>query len=116
MDHHDANQLMNGMTQKQLALAQKNEEYGHLAEDMAQKERAYRMAKRGKIVELRGEGVPVTVIPDLVKGDKHVSQLRLEFIVAKEVLKSCNNAIKMLFSAIDTYRSMLSYVKGVTPQ
>jgi hypothetical protein len=112
MDFNDAQDLMRGMVAKQQQLTQKNDEYPILAEDKAQKERAYRMAKAKKIVELRANGEPVTIITDLVKGDSLVSQLRLEYVVAEGVLKACINSIKGILSAIDTYRSMLSFVKS----
>jgi len=115
MDYDDSQKIMNGMTRKQLELTQKNDEYPSLAENKAQKERAYRMAKAKKIVELRADGMPVTIIPDLVKGDSHVSQLRLEYIVAEGVLKACSNSIRGILSAIDTYRSMLSFLKSERP-
>jgi len=116
MDYNDAQAIMKGMTYKQRELTQKNDEYASLAENRAQKERAYRIAKAKKIVELRANGEPVTIIPDLTKGDKLVSQLRLEFVVADGVLKACSNSIKGLLSAIDTYRSMLSFAKSERPK
>ena len=49
----------------------------------AQTERDYRVALAKKIVELRSQGTPVTIINDLAKGDEGVALLRLKRDVAE---------------------------------
>lgn len=44
---------------------------------LAQNEQAYKVAKAECTLRLRAEGMPATLIRDLVAGDRHVADLRL---------------------------------------
>jgi hypothetical protein len=56
------------------------------SEDLAQKERAYRIALARKIVEVHAAGSAWTVAQDLARGNDAVADLRYERDVAKGVL------------------------------
>ena len=104
-------QIMDGMAEKNRLLTAKNDEYVNLAKTSANKERDYTQALARKILSLRSEGTPVTILKDIAKGD-HVADLKFEWDVAAAVTKACLNAIKIHISAIDTYRSLLSWEKA----
>ena len=103
--------IMDGMAEKNRLLTSKNDEYTSLAETEAQKERDYQQALATKILSLRSEGTPVTILKDIAKGG-HVAHLKFEWDVAAAITKACLNAIKIHTSAIDTYRSLLSWEKA----
>ena len=58
-------------------------------------ERKYRKKKAEEIVRLRDEGMPVTLIPDIVKGLDEVADLDYERNVAYVVYKSNGEAINV---------------------
>ena len=57
------------------------------------------------------EGHPVTLIKDLAHGDRTIADLRIKMIVAEGVLKACKESMKNAAGAIDTYRSMLTWLR-----
>lgn len=59
----------------------------------AQAEHDYRVAMAKKILEYRTEGFPVTIIPDLCRGDPQIARLRFERDVALTVYESAKEAI-----------------------
>jgi len=105
-------EIMDGMKKKNLMLTQKNDEYLDLVEKRAQAERAYAIAVAEKTIQLKTEGYSITLINTLVRGDKTVAKLKYEYDVAEGVEKACLNVIKNLRSAIDTYRSLLAWLKA----
>lgn len=69
-------------------------------------EKEYRIAKAKKILELRNEGVAVTIIPDLAKGDEEIAALDFKRNIAKTLFESNKEALgvkKMEFSMYRTY-------------
>ena len=61
----------------------------------AEAERRYRKKKSQEILRLKGEGFPVTLIPDIVKGLDEVADLDYERNVAYVVYKSNGEAINV---------------------
>lgn len=59
----------------------------------AEAERLYRIAKSKEELRLRSEGVPVTLIPDIVKGLVEVADLDFERNVALVVYKANTEAV-----------------------
>ena len=104
-------EIMAGMAEKNRMLTSKNDEYVDLAEIAAQKERDYQIALSQRIVDLRAKDTPVTILKDIAKGGG-VAKLKFEMDMANAVAKACLNSIKILTSQIDTYRSLLSWLKA----
>ena len=104
-------QIMDGMAEKQRLLTAKNDEYIDLVEDRAQKERSYSKIVSEQIISLRLESTPITILKDIAKGGI-VADMKYELDVAVGVEKACLNQIKILTSQIDTYRSLLSWLKA----
>ncbi len=64
--------------------------------ELAKAERNYRIAKAKKILELRAEGHPVTIVLDLARGDKKVADLAYARDCAKVRYTSLLEAIQIL--------------------
>ena len=104
-------EIINGMSKKNLLLQVKNEELLILSEKKAQAERAYSIAMASQILFYKELGHPVTLIPSLCKGNKVVADLKYGLDVAEGVLRACQESMRDIRSAIDTYRSILSWMK-----
>ena len=105
-------QIMDGMKDKNRMLSQKNDEYQKLLEVKAQAEMNYNQAYAQKITELRINGEPTTIIKELAKGDVSVSKLMHEYAIAIGVEKACLESIKDIRTAIDSYRSLLTWLRA----
>ena len=109
--NHDPNKIMNGMQEKNRLLTAKNDEYIKLSEKFASAKRDYNVAYASKVTELKIAGTPITIIKDLVKGDKTVAEMGYEMDIADGVLKACRESMADIRVAIDAYRSLLSWLK-----
>lgn len=76
--------------------------------DYAQKEYNYRTALAKKIVELRAEGTPVTIISDLVRGDIDIAKLRFEKDIAEGLVESAEQGINFFKLKVRTLESQYS--------
>ncbi len=63
---------------------------------LAEAERAYRIAKARKLLELRLDGKPVTIVTDLARGDETVADLAFARDCAKVEYTSLLEAINIL--------------------
>ena len=109
-------QIMDGLASKNRLLTAKNDEYVELAEKKAQREREHSIEVRIKVLKFRSDGDPVTLVPTLVKGDGTVAKLKFDLDVAAAVERACLESIKDIRSQIDTYRSLLSWLKAELTQ
>ena len=105
-------EIMDGMARKNLMLSQKNDEYLELSEKRAQAERIYNVALAACVINLKQEGFSITLINTMAKGDKHVAECKYKYDVAYGVERACLEAIKNLRGAVDTYRSLLAWLKA----
>lgn len=62
----------------------------------AEAEKNYRVALAAEILRLRGEGYPVTITPDLARGNQEVAHLRFERDCADTMYQSVLEAINSL--------------------
>ena len=60
----------------------------------AQAEHDYKVALSKRILEHRAEGMPVTIISDVCRGEPEIARLRLERDIAEVVYKSALEAIQ----------------------
>lgn len=70
----------------------------------AEAERQYRVKKAEVILKLKSEGYPVTLIPDLAKGDKDVALLDLQRNIAEGIYKANLEAINIYKKKSDDLR------------
>ena len=105
-------EIMKGLQDKNRQLTMKNEELIDLAEAKAQAERDYKTGLAKEILSLKAEGQSVTLIDKLANGTAHIAELKMKFDIAEAVYNACREKIKDLRTAIDTYRSLLSFLKS----
>lgn len=105
-------EIMNGMAAKNRMLTQKNDEYLQLVEKRAQSERAYNIALTQKTIALKIEGNSITLINTLTKGDPIVAELKYKMDVAYGIEKACLESIKDIRTQVDTYRSLLTWLRA----
>jgi len=104
-------EIMRGMSQKNLLLQAKNEELLKLSESKAQAERTYNIAVATEVLHLKSEGTAATLIGTLVKGSATVADLKYKLDIADGVLRACQESLRDVRTAIDCYRSILSWMK-----
>lgn len=61
----------------------------------AEAESNYRQALATKILELRAEGMPVTITPDVARGTKEIAELKLERDCAEALFKAAQESIQV---------------------
>lgn len=105
-------QIIDGLQEKNRQLTMKNDELAELYKTLAEAEREYNVGYAQKVTRLRMDGEPVTLAKDLAKGDKTIADLFYKMRIAEGVLNACREKIKDIRSAIDTYRSLLSWLKA----
>lgn len=71
----------------------------------------YRLLKAKKIIEFRHNKMPVTIIPDLVKGDPEVATLKLELDACEVLYDNKRENIRSLRDVMSVYQSILNYLK-----
>lgn len=103
---------MNGMRDKNQELSLKNDELKNLSEKYAQAERSYNITLAAVITNLKISGETATLAPTLAKGDKVVADLRMKMLIAEGVLNACRESIKNHRGALDTYRSLLTWMRA----
>ena len=108
----EVSDYIKGLEQKNRELTSKNDELQRLYADHAEAERSYNIAYAGEITKLRINGEPITISKDLARGNKAIADLFYRMRIAEGVLNSCRERIKDLRSSIDTYRSLLSFLKA----
>ena len=104
-------EIVAGMSQKNLLLQAKNTELLQLSEKRAQAERDYNVAFAIETLKLKNEGMSITLINTLVKGNGRVADLKLKYEVADGVHRANIESLKDIRTAIDCYRSILSWMK-----
>lgn len=93
-------------------LASMNGDIIKLGNQKSEAEREYRILKAQKIVILRSEKMPVTLISDLVKGDPEVADLKLKLDGYEVMYDNRRENIRSLRDAMSCYQSILNYLKA----
>ena len=102
--------LMNGLKDKNLELSKINGELKDLARDKAEAEKDYRLARMEWTLKLREKGLAVTIIKDIVRGK--VATEKFDYDIAAETYEIMKKKAWDLRTAIETYRSLLSWEKA----
>lgn len=100
-------ELMDGLSAKNRQLTMKNAEYLELSKKYAAAKRDYQIARAQRTLNYKMEGMAATLIPTLVAGD--IAKIGYEMDIAEGIYKACYEAIKDIRSAIDSYRSLLTW-------
>lgn len=86
--------LINEISAKTALLDKAVTQLGIRGRTFAQAERDYRVALSKRILEHRADGMPVTIISDVCRGEPEIARLRLERDIAETVYKSALEAIQ----------------------
>lgn len=62
--------------------------------DYANAEKYYRIALAEKMLELRSQGQPATLVPDLARGDRKIAHLKFDRDAKESVYKAAQEAIQ----------------------
>lgn len=73
----------------------------------AEAEQKYRMKLAEKILELRDQKLPATLIGDLARGDKDVAMLKFERDCAEVVYDNAREAVNVYKRQIDVLREQI---------
>lgn len=80
----------------------------------AKAERDYRVALAKKMLELRAEGTPVTIISDLCRGNEKIAELKMKRDIAESLYNSNMQAIYNYKLNIDIIQNQINATqKGV---
>lgn len=88
--------LYHELEQKQRDLTRAIEELKPRGSARSEAECAYRVALKKRIVELRAQGMPVTIIGDVARGDEEIADLRFKRDTADVLYDSAKEAINAL--------------------
>ena len=102
-------EIMDKMRDATMELGMKNQEMQRYSLAYAEAEQNYNIAVAVKMLEYKADGMPVTIIDKLVKGDKHVASLRLELLRAEAVRDACIQRARDLREEIGVWRSILTW-------
>ena len=86
--------LINEISAKTALLDKAVTQFGIRGRTFAQAEHDYRVALSKRILEHRAEGMPVTIISDVCRGEPEIAKVRLERDIAETVYKSALEAIQ----------------------
>lgn len=68
--------------------------FGRRGQDYAEADRNYRIALASKMLELRADKQPVTLVPDLARGDANVAALKFDRDTKESLYKAAQEAIQ----------------------
>ena len=68
-------------------------EYKKRGQDYAKAYRDYRVKVAQKLLELKAEGMPVTISYDIARGNEEVAKAKEQEIITESLYKSCQEAI-----------------------
>lgn len=88
------NDLVNEISAKVALLDKAVLQFGSRGRTYAQAEHDYRVALSKRILEHRADGMPVTIISDVCRGEPDIARLRLERDIAETVYNSAREAIQ----------------------
>ena len=110
-ERKEVQQLMDGIKEKNRLLTAKNDDIQTLVQTKAQAEHDYNIAVAKRTLDLKIGGEPVTTLKAIVSGDKTVAKLKMDYDVAEGVLRASYKSIDILMTNIDSYRTLLSFLK-----
>lgn len=74
-------------------LTSKLKEFSTRGRDYAKAYKTYRIKVAQKLLQLRAEGMPVTIAYDIARGTEHVANAKEQEIITECLYKSCQEAI-----------------------
>lgn len=105
------NDIVDKLNKNLSSLSRGNVELKTLGIKKAESERLYRTALAKKILLLRLDKYPVSLINDLARGDEEVSKLRFNRDVSESNYYCCKSSMDSLKTEIEVLRSKLAWLK-----
>ena len=105
-------QIMNRLVELNKELANKNSELQELAENMAEREKQFKILYAEEILKMKNEGYAITLIRDIVNGRKGVAEAKLNWQVSEAIYGITREKIKAIVIHIDTLRSILTWLRA----
>ena len=105
-------EVMTGMENDKRLLGAKNQEYLRLVQNRAEARKVYRMAYKSQLLRERADGQSITLVKDIVNGDRDVAQYELNYEIALGIEKACLESMKDIRSSIDAARSLLTWFRN----
>ena len=89
-------------------------EYKKRGQDYAKAYRDYRVKVAQKLLQLKADGMPVTISYDIARGDEEVAKAKEQEIITECLYKSCQEAINVYKLKIKILQSQIDndYVNG----
>ena len=105
-------EVMAGMENDKRLLGAKNQEYLRLVQNRAEARKVYRMAYKSQLLRERADGQSITLVKDIVNGDRDVAQYELNYEIELGIEKACLESMKDIRSSIDAARSLLTWFRN----
>ena len=86
--------LMDRMGQLTALLEAALRQFGKRGSEWAASERDYRIALSQKLLELRAQGIPVTILADLARGDAKIAAMKFDRDAKEALYKAAQEAIQ----------------------
>lgn len=102
-------QIMDALLNAQTELTELNKKLFSFGKEREYAEQQYRIQLNKKLLQLRIEKCTSTIIQDVAKGDKYISDLRLNKGLAENKYNVCLEAIRDKRLQIETLRSLLTW-------
>ena len=99
------------MTELNVELSKRNSELHDLAEKVAENEKTYKILVAEETLEQKRKGLPITIIKDVVNGNRAVAEARKDLYIAEAVYKIASEKMRDIRSHIDTLRSFLTWLR-----
>ena len=105
-------QIMERLFKLNKELSDKNGELQSLAENMASKEKQFKVLYAEEVLRLKNDGYAITLIRDIVNGKKGVAEAKLNWQVSEAIHSITRDKIKSIMVHIDTLRSILTWLRA----
>ena len=103
--------IMDRMTELNVELSKRNSELHDLAEKVAENEKTYKILVAVETLDQKRKGLPITIIKDVVNGNRAVAEARKDLYIAEAVYKIASEKMRDIRSHIDTLRSFLTWLR-----
>ena len=77
------------------------------SKEYSKAEQEYKVALQKRIMELKADGMSVTLIPDLARGTEHVAELKFKRDLSEKLYDSAKEANRSLRAIASVYQSIL---------
>jgi Xaa-Pro aminopeptidase len=108
---NNPHELVRGLELKNRAVKELCEDYGKAAEQFGMAKADYAVAFAKKIIELKEDNQPATLIRELARGDETVARLRLDKDLWEAKMKAAKESIYAGREAINSYRSLIAWAR-----